>query len=169
MHIIEITAKNDFGYHDFFVQGLSRHGDCFKMNPDEQKPDSFPTSENPYSFTIAALDASEKLMGVVSFQRLVENRKKLQHKGQIFKMYVSNENGRKNIGTTLLKYVIERVKNDLPDIEQINLNVATKNEKAKQLYQKLGFEHFGTERNAFKFNDIYYDDDYMVLDLKLHA
>lgn len=165
MYIIEISAENNYGYHHFFKEGLVRHSDCFKLSPDEQQENSFPTHENPYSFTIAMLDESNTLMGVVSFQRLMESRKKLHHKGEIFRMYVAKENGGKNIGYHLITYVIARVRERLPDIEQINLNVATNNAKAKNLYKKLNFEHFGTERNAIKFEGNYYDDDYMTLKL----
>lgn len=83
----------------------------------------------------------------------------------ILELFVSAENGGKNIGNDLITYVVNRVKEQLPEIEQINLNVATNNEKAKNLYKKLGFEHFGTEHNAIKFEGNYYDDDYMALKL----
>lgn len=165
MIIVEITAENNYGYHDFFTTGLLRHSDCFKLSSDEQQENCFPTKGTPYSFTIAMLDEFNQLMGVVSFQRLIENRKKLHHKGELFRMYVSGENGGKNIGNDLITYVVNRVKEQLPDIEQINLNVATNNEKAKNLYKKLGFEHFGTEHHAIKFEGNYYDDDYMALKL----
>lgn len=166
MNIIEINEESNYGYREFFTEGLARHGDCFKMYPEEQLREAFPTKGTPSNFTIAAIDEHKKLMGVVSFQRVAEGRAKLAHKGYLFKMYVSSENGGKQLGRKLLEHVIDRVKQELPDIEQITLNVATKNEKAKQLYSKLGFVHFGTERNAFKVDGVYYDDDYMALDLK---
>ncbi|GLU55489.1 GNAT family N-acetyltransferase [Dyadobacter frigoris] len=166
MHIVEITLENNYGYQDFFVEGLKRHSEFFKISPQEQRPGFFPTKCTPHSFTLAALDENEKLMGVVSFQLLMEDRKKLAHKGELIRMYVSSENKGKNIGTILIEQLIERVKTQLPDIEQINLNVATRNETAKKLYTKLGFEHFGTERNAIKFEGKYIDDDYMSLHIK---
>ena len=168
MNIVEITAENNYGYHHFFSEALIRHADCFKLSPDEQREEHFPTQGTGCSFTMAMLDERNNLMGVVSFQRLMEARKKLHHKGEIFRMYVSRENGGKNIGHDLITYVTNRVKEQLRDIEQINLNVATHNERAKNLYKKLGFEHFGTECNAIKFEGKYYDDDYMALKLKNH-
>jgi ribosomal protein S18 acetylase RimI-like enzyme len=164
MMIKEITLENNYGYQAFFVEGLTRHGEYFKMSPDEQH--LFPTKGTSHSFTLAALDDANQLMGVVSFQRLMENRKKLAHKGELIRMYVAGENAGKNVGTALIEHLINRVRTELPEIEQINLNVATKNEKAKNLYRKFGFEHFGTERNAIKLNGKYIDDDYMVLHLK---
>lgn len=166
MHIIEITLENNYGYQDFFVDGLKQYSEFFKISPHEQRTGTFPTKATPYSFTLAAVDENKKLMGVVSFQLLMEDRKKLAHKGELFRMYVSREYKGKNIGTLLIEHLIERVKRELPDIEQINLNVATRNETAKKLYTKLGFEHFGTERNAIKFEGKYIDDDYMSLHLK---
>lgn len=166
INIIEITAENNYSYHAFFLEGLIRHSDCFKISPDEHRSDSFPTQGTSNSFTLAAIDESDKIMGVVSFQPISNDRKKLAHKGELIRMYVAQEHGGKNIGYFLIAHLIERVKKQLPDLEQINLNVATHNEKAKKLYQKLGFEHFGTERNAMKINDEYFDDDYMALRLK---
>ena len=40
------------------------------------------------------------------------------------------------------------------------------NEKAKNLYTKLGFKVYGFEENALKVNGIYYNDEHMVLHLK---
>lgn len=167
MEIIEISSENNYGYHNFFLEGLIRHRDCFKISPEELDPDFFPTKGNPESFSLAAIDETDRLMGVVSYQPIANDRKKLKHKGELIRMYVAQEYGGKNIGGFLISTLIDRVKKQLPHIEQINLNVATHNEKAIKLYQKYGFQHFGTERNAMKFEGKYFDDDYMALNLNL--
>ena len=51
----------------------------------------------------------------------------------------------------------------LVDVEQINLTVVSSNVSAKGLYTSLGFHVFGTERNALKIGQQYFDEDYMVL------
>lgn len=53
--------------------------------------------------------------------------------------------------------------NTLVGVEQINLTVVSSNESAKGLYTSLGFYVFGTERNALKIGQQYFDEDYMVL------
>jgi len=48
-------------------------------------------------------------------------------------------------------------------LEQIKLTIVSNNSIAKKLYQSLGFEVYGIERNALKYNDEYFDEDLMVL------
>ena len=45
----------------------------------------------------------------------------------------------------------------LPLYEIINLSVATNNKKAISLYEKLGFNIYGEQKNAIKLNDEYID------------
>jgi RimJ/RimL family protein N-acetyltransferase len=48
-------------------------------------------------------------------------------------------------------------------LEQINLAVVSDNEPAKSRYKGIGFEVYGVEKNALKFNGKYFDKDLMVL------
>ncbi|HVF96924.1 MAG TPA: GNAT family N-acetyltransferase, partial [Flavisolibacter sp.] len=64
----------------------------------------------------------------------------------------------------LIQDLIKRVR-QLADIEQINLTVIANNENAKLLYQKFGFETFGSEKHAIKWKDKYFTEDQMVLHL----
>ena len=52
------------------------------------------------------------------------------------------------------------------EIEIITLEVKTDNERAIRLYEKYGFEKFGTYRGFFKIDGRYYDADFMNLYLK---
>ena len=54
---------------------------------------------------------------------------------------------------------------EMDGLEQVNLCVVSNNERAKKLYQSVGFEIYGTERNALKYNDRYFDEDLMALHL----
>jgi len=64
-----------------------------------------------------------------------------------------------------MEELIKRVKT-ISGIEQINLIVIASNVKAKQLYEKFGFQKFGTELNSIKWRDKYFSEDQMVLRLK---
>ncbi|BFT72233.1 GNAT family N-acetyltransferase [Paenibacillus sp. P36] len=48
-------------------------------------------------------------------------------------------------------------------MEQINLIVLSENVIAKKLYKSLGFEIYGVEHKALKYNGQYFDEDLMVL------
>lgn len=124
----------------------------------------FPTKDRNDNFTLGAY-AENVLAGVVSFARDGEDREKLRHKGIMFTMYVSNEFRGQGIAGKLLEELIKRVKT-ISDIEQINLVVIANNSRAKQLYEKFGFEKYGTEQNSIKWKGKYFSEDQMVLRLK---
>lgn len=48
-------------------------------------------------------------------------------------------------------------------LEQINLTVVSDNDYAKKLYKSVGFEAYGVERNALKYNEEHFNEDLMVL------
>jgi RimJ/RimL family protein N-acetyltransferase len=143
----------------------------------EQNPEAFATSyeeaiqrENPIdgvaknltnegNFTFGAFK-NEDLIGIVTL--LQETPIKLNHRANILAMYVSPKMRGVGVGKELLSEAIEQAKS-INNIEKINLTVVTSNERAKKLYEKLGFIVFGTEIHALKINDNYYDEDYMVL------
>ena len=67
------------------------------------------------------------------------------------------------IGTLLFKEMIEIARNT-PGIEQLELGVVTINERAKHLYEKMGFKKVGTLPHQLKLKDgTYFDEDTMVL------
>jgi len=124
----------------------------------------FPTKDRADSFTLGAY-VENILAGVVSFTRDGEDREKLRHKGILSTMYISKQFRGNGIAKKLLEETIKRVK-AIPDIEQINLIVIASNAKAKQLYEKFGFQKFGTEQNSIKWKNKYFAEDQMVLRLK---
>ncbi|PLS03101.1 GNAT family N-acetyltransferase [Neobacillus cucumis] len=129
-----------------------------RENAIEQTARNF-TAEGNYTF--GAFDHDE-LIGVVTL--LQEDRVKIGHRANIFAMYVTQSKRGLGIGKELMTAAINKAK-DIDVIEQINLNVTARNQRAKQLYTKLGFQEFGLEKHALKVDGIYYDDFYMVLHL----
>lgn len=112
-------------------------------------------------FTLGAF-VEEKLVGIVTFIR--ETSMKMAHKGYIFGMFVLPEMRGKKVGQSLLLALIQKAK-ATDGLEQIHLTVVSDNEPAKNLYKSLGFEVYGNEKNALKFNGTYYDEDLMALKL----
>jgi cyclohexyl-isocyanide hydratase len=165
MKIIELTEVDAASYKTCFLRGLTGHADCFRISPRDEAREPFPTRGQPDSFTLAAVSDSSEWMGVVSFQREGLTREKLRHKGLLFRMYVSREHGGKGVGQYLVEEVITRAKR-LPDLEQINLTVVASNQRAKNLYTRLGFVTFSVEKNAIKLENQYLDEEQMVLRLR---
>lgn len=161
MEIKDIESKDLEKYKEFLLQGLTQDEANFRITSEDEKEASFPTMDKLDSFTLGAFEENQ-LAGIVSFEREGKNRKKLRHKGLLFRMYVDPRFRGKGIAQLLIKVLIERVKK-LGDIEQINLTVVSNNPVAKKLYEKFGFTSFAVEKNALKWKGHYYIEEQMVL------
>jgi len=148
----------------FIVAGLQSDDESLLITLKDNENAPFPTKDSDDSFTLGAY-VENIFAGVASFARDGEDREKLRHKGMLSTMYVLKEFRGLGIARELLEELIKRVK-AVPGIEQINLIVVSSNSKAKQLYEKFGFEKFGTEHNSIKWKGKYYAEDHMVLRLK---
>ena len=69
------------------------------------------------------------------------------------------------IGYNLLEFIIEYCRQN-PKIIWIDLEVMTKNIPAKNLYEKMGFEHLSTIKDMFRINSISYDYTFMTLNVE---
>ena len=164
IEIKEIFSEQNEQYKLFLDTALKSDEESLLITQKDNLNAPFPTKDRKDSFTLGAY-VQNSLAGVVSFTRDGEDREKLRHKGILFTMYVSQEFRKRGIARELLQEAIKRVK-AIPDIEQINLVVIATNMRAKQLYDKFGFEKFGTEQNSIKWKNKYFAEDQMVLRLK---
>ncbi|MCP8615387.1 GNAT family N-acetyltransferase [Salirhabdus salicampi] len=146
------------------LEALQTSPEAFASSYEEEKKQTagkyVKRFQNPQqSFTFGAFKDGS-LVGVVTLYR--ENMYKLRHRANIVAMYVKQEARGKGIGKKLLLSAIQKAKN-LDEVEQIYLTVVSSNERAKQLYSKVGFKVFGTDYRALKIGDSYFDEEYMVL------
>ena len=111
-------------------------------------------------FVLGAFDDAGLLVGVVRFMRDMDRKSK--HKGNIYGMYVAPEVRGQGVGKALMVEALNYVK-QLDGVEQIHLQVVSKNEGAKKLYKSLGFETYGVEPRGLKDGDEYFDEELMVL------
>lgn len=88
------------------------------------------------NYTFGAFDGDD-LIGVVTL--LQEKAEKIQHRANIFAMYVTPKKQGLGVGEALLTEAINKAKS-IKGIEKINLSVVASNEPAKKLYTKLGFK-----------------------------
>jgi RimJ/RimL family protein N-acetyltransferase len=130
-----------------------------REDPIAQVARNFTTEGN---FTFGAFENKE-LIGMVSL--LQEKPIKLEHRANIFAMYVTPNKQGLGLGKALLTAAVSKAK-AIEAIEKINLSVVASNENAKKLYTKLGFKVFGFEEKALKVNGVYYTDEHMVLYIK---
>jgi ribosomal protein S18 acetylase RimI-like enzyme len=163
IEIIELKSNQIKVYKDFLNIGLIEDEENFRITPTDDLHSPFPTIDKEDSFTLGAFIENE-LVGIVSFTRNGNDREKLRHKGVLFRMYVSENFRGLGIAKKLIQELIDRVVK-IEDIEQINLTVISNNENAKKLYEKFGFQTFGSEVNAIKWKGKYFTEDQMTLHL----
>jgi len=108
---------------------------------------------------VGAFDG-ERLIGLCGFNR--EDRLQTKHRGEIVQMYVNREYANRNIGSDLLQSTITHAFENT-EIEQISLSLVAQNEKAHQVYIKLGFSEYGRISNYFKEGARYWDQRFMIM------
>ncbi|MGY4691398.1 N-acetyltransferase family protein [Salibacterium sp. K-3] len=89
---------------------------------------------------------------------------KMQHKADLEGMYVTGSFRGRGAGTELMKALLDQAR--IWEVEQLQLAVVSSNRKAKAFYESFGFQTFGTEPRALKWNGNYHDEDYMTLFLR---
>lgn len=165
MEVRILTPENAALYWELRLESLKQNPEAFatsyeeaiqRKNPIEQVANNLRTEGN---YTFGAFE-QHKLIGMVTL--LQESSLKLNHRANIFAMYVSPDARGLGVGKALL---IEAIKQAhlIDGLEKINLSVVSSNEAAKALYTKLGFKAFGREEKALKVNDTYYEEEHMAL------
>lgn len=130
------------------------------------------TKSNPIEKTAKSLQDRKRfiygtfvdgiLAGVVILQP--GSFEKTKHKADLLAMYVSSDFRCLGAGSKLLSTVMKKAR-DL-NIEQLQLTVVSTNEAVRTLYERAGFQVYGTEKEVLKVNDEYVDEVNMVLFLK---
>ncbi|TRZ38014.1 GNAT family N-acetyltransferase [Niallia circulans] len=161
---IKVLEKNDANsYKGLRLEALKLSPEAFASSYEEEKDFTLETFanrvSNSSSYTLGAFE-NGVLAGVVTLQ--LEQKAKLKHRINIFAMYVAVEKRGKGIAKKLMQEAITKSK-QMDEIEAIYLTVGAANLPAKNLYQSLGFEAYGIDKNALKIDNIYFDEELMVL------
>ncbi|WP_017186617.1 GNAT family N-acetyltransferase, partial [Alkalibacillus haloalkaliphilus] len=101
----------------------------------------------------------DELVGMATLQ--FEKYYKMRHRGNVVGMYVTSSARRSGCGKKLLEHALMKAEDH--QLEQIYLTVVSSNFQAKKLYENIGFESIGLEKNAMKLeNGCYLDEEHMV-------
>lgn len=111
------------------------------------------------NFVIGAFH-NGNLIGISGFERL--ERVKTNHRGHIIQVYVIPEYQGKGIGLDIIKSTLN-VAFKINGIEQVEIDVITSNKNAEKIYEKVGFEAYGIQKNFLKIDNDYYDHKMMII------
>jgi RimJ/RimL family protein N-acetyltransferase len=160
----QLGPESAAAYRDLRLRGLKEHPDAFTSSYEEDREKPLAAAERRL-----ASDSDDRvwgawvdgvLAGVAGLAR--EHRAKNRHKAVVFGMYVAPEHGRRGIGATLLRHVIDEARRQ-PGLQQLVLTVTQTNAGARTLYERTGFRSFGVEPRAIRVGDAYFDKNHMIL------
>jgi ribosomal protein S18 acetylase RimI-like enzyme len=163
-----LTPDDAATFRDIRLRALREEPTAFTSSLEEFSPQTLDKiaarfrSDPAESFMLGAFQ-DQKLVGLAGFYR--ETQLKQRHRGHIISLYVAPEARGQGIGRALMNEAIRRVRN-IDGVERLLLGVMTTQIAAQQLYESLGFVIYGRDARAIKINEQYYDEDFMVLDLR---
>lgn len=105
---------------------------------------------------IIGAETDDNLMGFIAASRIP--LKKVKHRVHIVVGVLKEESG-KGIGTRLFEKLIVWTKNN--EISRLELTEMMHNEKAINLYKKIGFEIEGIKKNSLIIDENFVDEYYM--------
>jgi len=164
MTIKPLTKQNAQAYQKCRLDALRIEPEAFgaDYNIRKEKPLShFEQRVNykPNYFIMGAFIENE-LIGTVGFY--AETIPKLQHRGNIWGVFVYPEYRKKGIAKALFESTLKRVE-QLPEIKQIHLGVAEHNNPAIRLYESFNFKTYATEPRTMFVNGEYINEQMMIL------
>lgn len=137
---------------------LLRYPEEVTMTIDEERNFLNSIRENPRGIMICAF-IGNKLVGTTNLSAMGE-RFKISHRAS-FGIAVLKEAWDLGIGKALITEILKFAENK--GFELVELEVASTNYNAINLYKKLGFKIYGTRENGFKFKDGTYCDEHLML------
>ena len=159
MITIRVLTPEDVGiYRSIRLEGLSRHPDSFGAALEEEAP--WPMKDHAGRLrqsTVFGAIGQARLVGVTGFAR--SPAVKERHKGYLWGMYVRPVARRAGVGAALLEAVIDHARTE---VSSIQLTVAAQNDDARRLYERYGFQCYGTEPDALRIGENSIDEILML-------
>lgn len=163
MDIQLLTKEEAEAYLEIHIEGLTQNLEAFSTSYEdidkecaiEYEARKLAQDEN---YTLGGFKDG-KLIGIATLE--TKPYVKQKHKAQISTEYVSPKARGLGAGKVLIKECLELAK--ILGVEQVMLNVVAGNNRAKKLYETLGFTTYGIQERSLKYNGRYWDTEHMVL------
>ena len=159
--IRRLTGKDWVVWKELRLEALYNHPEAFGSSFEEES--SWPDDEFQTSLknnAIFGLFSDGDLIGSAGFFQL--NRLKTMHRGGLWAMYIKPHYRGHGFADQLVKAIIDHARSV---VTQLHLSVTTINPTALKLYQRHGFQIYGTEPKSLKVAEHFYDEYLMVLEL----
>ncbi len=137
---------------------LLRYPEEVTMTIEEERDFLNSIRENPRGIMICAV-LGNKIVGTTNINGIGE-RFKISHRAS-FGIAVLKEAWNLGIASALINEILQFAKDT--KFELVELEVASPNHNAINLYKKFGFKIYGTRKNGFKFKDGTYCDEHLML------
>ena len=161
MKITILTQEDWKIWKSFRLEALKNSPESFGSSHEEEL--NWPDSDFQNGLTksdIFGVFVDNSLVSCAGFYSL--SSAKTKHRGAIWGMYTRPEYRGQGIASALIKTIINHAKSR---VTQLHLTCVTSNLGAVAFYQKQGFKVYGTEPQALKIGDTFFDEHLMILDL----
>lgn len=158
--VIRRVMDTDFeAYQALMLDAVRTHPDRFRLTESDILSELPPLGGDPDGFTLGAF-VNGQLVGVISVAR--EKREKLRHKALLSRMYVAPDHARQGLGRQLLNLAVREAR-DLAGVRHITLTVLSDNQRARRMYEEVGFVAFAHEPGSVHAQGRDYDEHQMKL------
>ena len=157
--IRRLTVDDLAAYRAIRHEALVHHPEAFVSSAEAfaEKSDSEIRQTLEALTVFGAVLPDGTLGGINAFFR--NDGAKERHRGWMIQVYVRPEHRGTGMSKALCEHLIEHARHH---VMQVHLGVWSENEPAIRLYQKLGFETYGTEPRYLFVNGRYIDEHLMV-------
>ena len=156
--IRRLTRSDAPTYRDIRLEALTNHPEAFFSAAEDfaqRTLNELETLLEQMAF-FAALTPDGELVGIMAYER---GEKRQAHRGWLYQVYVKPQMRGSGCAQALLEAVIEHARTE---VQQLHLSVESRNAPALRLYQKAGFEVYGTDPRYMSVNGRYHDEHLMV-------
>jgi ribosomal protein S18 acetylase RimI-like enzyme len=171
IEIRRVTVDDVEAYREIRLRSVREHPEAFLSSYEEESARTVEQDRERLAakegrdddFVLAAFDEGRPV-GLTGAIRSGHHAKR-HHVAWIWGVYVAPEVRGRGVGRRLLESAIETI-SKADGVEMLQLGVGTENHAALALYERMGFETYGTEVHCMKLPDRYIDEHLMVLFLK---
>ena len=171
IEIRTLTAGDVEAYREIRLRSVKEHPEAFLASFEEESARTVEQDRERLAakegrdddFVLVAFD-DDRPVGLTGAIRSGHHAKR-HHIAWVWGVYVAPEVRGRGVGRRLMESAIETI-SKAGGVEMLQLGVGTENHAARALYERMGFETYGTEVHCMKLGDRYIDEHLMVRFLK---